>query len=270
MSSLNKLHVLSVLTKELSNRYNHLANEINELELECSKRLRIEESRLNKDPNEDDSRLLSYIKNQLPSSPHFMLVLALGSTAPMRLRPLSRRLVYKREYEEFQFNSTILAFLMQLLVYITANRVLEVFNFAILIYCYSTTILRQHILCVNGSRIRSWWTLHHYLVVLMLWIMLVSPSTPSFKRIMNPFNLFGIYICAVKFLQYRYQQQRLKTLVALDTAVPMDTIGGQGEITQVETPFVLLIPFLVLAQVCYPYSGLADGIIGMDVGIARL
>ena len=41
-----------------------------------------------------------------------------------------------------------------------------------LLYYYVTLALREHILKVNGSNINRWWTIHHYMAILMSIIVL--------------------------------------------------------------------------------------------------
>lgn len=42
-------------------------------------------------------------------------------------------------------------------------------------YVYLALALRENVLIVNGSNIRSWWILHHYLSILACLIMLALP-----------------------------------------------------------------------------------------------
>lgn len=119
-----------------------------------------------------------------------------------------------------------------------------------MLYYYCTCVLREHILLVNGSRIRTWWIGHHYLSIIISGVMLICPATPAYKAFRTPFFSFALYIAIVQFFQYRYQKSRLYTLVALDRARPMDTVAGDGFFTDsLQREFVLLIPLLVIGQV---------------------
>ncbi|KAI8914593.1 TMPIT-like protein [Gorgonomyces haynaldii] len=229
--------------EQMALRYNELAKELNALELECIKRLVIEKKKSDHNPE-----TIKYIANQLPKKPHFMLILAMGRHAPMVLRPLSERLNYKREYERFQFQSSFFSLAVLLLTLWTRNRVSEGIMLAVMLYCYCTTILRQHILVVNGSRMLGWWILHNYFTVIMLGIAMVWPISPYHDKALPVLIWFGIYLSLMRYIQYQYQQARLRTLVALDHATPMDTVGGQGTIFSIDSGMKLLIPFLMIAQ----------------------
>ena len=107
---------------------------------------------------------------------------------------------------------------------------------------------------VNNSHIRAWWIGHHYIAVALCFICLVFfliqvwPDTKFYSTCITWLFQFGIYLCLVRYFQYNYQLKRLRTLVALDKASPMDTVGGQGGVFRVESGFYLLVPFLLLAQ----------------------
>ena len=104
-----------------------------------------------------------------------MLTLALGASGPFILRPIKRRLEYKQEYEIFKLRMTLIACVMAFLsLFIYSSRITDAIFAFLLLYYYCSVVLREHILIVNGSRIRSWWVLHHYLSILTSGILLVS------------------------------------------------------------------------------------------------
>jgi hypothetical protein len=107
-----------------------------------------------------------------------MLRLALGKSGPFLLRPIQRRLEYKKEYELFKLRMTTIACVCAFSsLFIYSSRVTDSLFVFLLIYYYSSTILREHILIVNGSRIRTWWILHHYLSLVLSGVLLVILST---------------------------------------------------------------------------------------------
>jgi len=50
-----------------------------------------------------------------------------------------------------------------------------------LLYYYISLALREHILKVNGSLIKWWWIIHHYLSIGVSLLLLTWPGTPSNK-----------------------------------------------------------------------------------------
>ncbi|KCV70343.1 hypothetical protein H696_02670 [Fonticula alba] len=104
-----------------------------------------------------------------------------------------------------------------------------IFNFLVLYY-YCTLSLRDHILLVNGSRIHSWWLIHHYLSALLSGILLVWPDLPNFPVTRQQINLFYIIVGAIQLLQFRYQMGRLRTLRTLGKRRPLDVVSGDAAI----------------------------------------
>ena len=112
--------------------------------------------------NEGEIRLLRTQKelgalaNLFPKDPHFLLKWSLGS-AQFSL-PEATKLRYKTEYESFKLKMTVAncIFSVMNLFFLQAIWSDILHNF-LLLYFYSTITLREHILQVNGSRIRTWW-----------------------------------------------------------------------------------------------------------------
>ncbi len=103
-----------------------------------------------------------------------MLRLALGASGPFMLRPVKRRLEYKKEYEEFKLKMTLTATAAAFSsLFIYSSRLTDAMFAFLLLYYYCSVILREHILIVNGSRIRKWWLIHHYLSVITSGLLLV-------------------------------------------------------------------------------------------------
>ncbi|KAI8808978.1 TMPIT-like protein [Cladochytrium replicatum] len=198
-------------------------------------------------------RKLVNLETQFPRPALLVLQMALGKSAPFALRPPKLRLDYKREYELFKLRLTfiITAFAFcNLFVFPFQYRVVfdALYAFSLLYY-YSTCVLREHILWVNGSRIRGWWFGHHYLSVFASGVLLIWCTNTSYLVFRSRFLYFSLYLGVVQFLQYRYQRSRLYVLVALDRAGPMDPVMGDGVHTQqLDREFLLLIPFLVVGQ----------------------
>ncbi|KAJ3147602.1 hypothetical protein HDU89_005218 [Geranomyces variabilis] len=206
----------------------------------------------NEDVMESIERKLRHLEFQFPKPAHIILRLALGSHAPVSLKPLQLRLAYKHEYEVFKLRFTLIfMFLSTCALLVTSSRVLDaVFGFTYLYY-YATCVLREHILLVNGSRIRTWWFVHHYISIALAGVVLIWPASPLYQSFRTHFFAFSLYISAMQFLQYRYQRSRLYVLVALDRARPMDTVSGEGGFFAAngEREFRLLVPFLGVGQV---------------------
>ncbi|KAJ3328884.1 hypothetical protein HDU76_009112 [Blyttiomyces sp. JEL0837] len=231
-------------------------------------------------------RRFTRVEMMLPRPAKTVLRWSLGNSAPFTLRPQSHRLQYKKEVEIFKLTFTLfltvlstIGLLISPIKYPTISAASDaIFLFASLYY-YSTVTLREHILWVNGSRIRTWWFMHHYLSIGLSGVLLVWPGMPPVSTPTTPigiipttntdedpysfyhafrtqFLLFCTYLGVVQYLQYRYQKRRLYVLVALDRAAPMDIVAGDGAHTdRMGNDFWMLVPFLVVGQCWQLWNG---------------
>nr|XP_054768068.1 ion channel TACAN-like [Lytechinus pictus] len=124
---------------------------------------------------EDRKKNCSEVLDTLPRSNNFFLSTTLG---PVSVSILSKkdRFAYKEEYEQFKLYLSII-----MLVGATINTFFiknsEDLNQAtplwicdacyhfLLVWYYCTLVIRESILRHNGSRIKGWWVVHHYLTV---------------------------------------------------------------------------------------------------------
>lgn len=202
---------------------------------------------------EELSAGLAYIRRMRPAVlPPLLLRLSMGSASVIQLDPRSR-LRYKSEYEDFKVTGTLLVFIISVLqlmlqMYDLGFVAIDyVINF-LLLYMYSTITLREQILIVNGSRIRSWWVIHHLICVALTGTLLVWPPSPAYLRSRTLTIVFNIYISGLQYLQYRYQKSRLYVLRSLSRIGPMQTTTESAQV-HVRNSLAFLMPFLVIGFV---------------------
>ncbi|XP_072994091.1 uncharacterized protein [Typha latifolia] len=128
-----------------------------------------------------------------------------------------------------------------------------------LLFLYTSLALRENILRVNGSDIRSWWIYHHYCAMLMALVSLTweikgQPDCANKQRGVQLFLAWAIMQGVAMLLQNRYQRQRLYTRIALGKAKRMDVVWG--ETAGVEGQLLLLCPILFILQGFEAYNGL--------------
>lgn len=85
-------------------------------------------------------------------------------------------------------------------------RPLELSYVFLLVWYYCTLTIRESILKVNGSRIKGWWRLHHFISTVAAGILLIWPDTVAWSLFRDQFMWFNAYISTVQYLQFRYQQ----------------------------------------------------------------
>src|SRR3989338_3077962 len=117
----------------------------------------------------------------------------------------------KSEYEKFKSRTAwiFLGFVvLQLALFETdPSSPLAILFQVWLLYYYTTLALREHILKVNGSRVKPWWIYHHYLSIVISGTSLLW-NTPSFAVFYPQFLLFSLYQSTLQILLNRYQQAR--------------------------------------------------------------
>ncbi|KAI4471192.1 transmembrane protein induced by tumor necrosis factor alpha [Holotrichia oblita] len=160
---------------------------------------------------------------------------------------------YKDEYEKFKLVLSIIAFVFSMLNLSVRFRVLELCNIFLLVWYYCTLTIRESILKVNGSRIKGWWRLHHFLSTVAAGILLIWPDQETWMEFRNQFMLFNAYISVVQYLQFRYQRGVLYRLKALGERHNMD-ITIEGFHSWMWRGLSFLLPFLFLGYLFQLYN----------------
>lgn len=114
-------------------------------------------------------------------------------------------------------------------------------------YFYLAMALRENVLMVNGSHIKSWWIRHHYFsaasALMMLGLPVYSPAVWTFCQY---FMAWSVLQALVMMMQNHYQRRRMYTRIALGKNSAMDVVagessGGSGQL-------LLLYPLLFVLQ----------------------
>eukprot|EP01132_Coremiostelium_polycephalum_P001959 gene1959-2404_t len=161
----------------------------------------------------------------------------------------------KQEYEKFKkkTNPQFILFVVLLLLYPNNSFITTSWQIW-LCYYYVTLALRENILRVNGSSIKPWWIIHHYLSIAGSLTNLLWPLSESFSYFLPQITYFSGAQGLVQILTNRYQQGQLYKLVAMGKANIMD-VTGESEGWNNDpgwTPSALfLLPFLLFVQVLY-------------------
>jgi len=168
----------------------------------------------------------------------------------------------KQEYEKFKGKTNPQFMLFVFLIWLFPNSELLVTAWQIwLLYYYTTLALRENILRVNGSSIKGWWIMHHYLSITGSFTMLLWPAnSTTFRNIRTVFTYFCGAQGLVQILINRYQQGQLYKLVAMGKASMMDVAGEA--VGWINDPgwapsAIFLLPFLLLVQCFQLYMSFA-------------
>ncbi|KAM9969860.1 hypothetical protein ACTFIR_001697 [Dictyostelium discoideum] len=164
----------------------------------------------------------------------------------------------KQEYEKFKkkTNPQFILFVVLLLLYPQSSFVTTSWQIWLLYY-YITLALRENILLVNGSSIKPWWIMHHYLSIAGSLTNLLFPLSESFSYFLPQVTYFSGCQGLVQILTNRYQQGRLYKLVAMGKANIIDVTGeseGWGNDPGWTPSALFLFPFLLFVQFFQLYN----------------
>eukprot|EP01133_Synstelium_polycarpum_P008696 gene8696-10216_t len=163
----------------------------------------------------------------------------------------------KTEYEKFKFktNPQFILFVALLLMFPNSSFITTSWQIWLLYY-YVTLALRENILLVNGSSIRPWWIIHHYLSIAGSLTNLLWPFSESFSYFLPQMTYFSGAQGFVQILTNRYQQGQLYKLTAMGKANIMDVTGENMISDPGWTPSaIFLLPFLLFVQAFQLYNG---------------
>lgn len=193
------------------------------------------------------------LEEVLPHENGVYLKVILGSVN-VSLLSKNDKFKYKEDYERFKLYVTIISVLLALTIWLVIqSRVTDaVFQF-LLVWYYCTLTIREHILVVNGSRIKGWWISHHFIATACAGILLIWPEGYTYHEFRIRCVLFSLYISLVQLLQYYYQSGCLYRLRALGERHNMD-ITVEGFQSWMWKGLTFLLPALVGGYVFQLYN----------------
>ena len=253
--------------RQVSVEYNKLRQESKSLVTRQLKKLDLLKTTLQRFPTTDRKteildkiqarkRELEETSRFLPKRNGFYLRLIVGDIN-MVLDSKSEKFKYKDGYEKFKLACSVtLLIYSTLLSFCLNHRAFDaVFSFMMLWY-YCTLTVRESILIANGSRIKGWWVMHHYVSVVLSGINVVWPSGESYWEFRHVFMGFSMYQSFVQLLQYYYQSGCLYRLRALGERHDMD-ITVEGFSSWMMKGLHFLLPFLFIGQFWELYNSYA-------------
>jgi len=182
------------------------------------------------------------------------------------------RFRYKDEYEKFKLVLSIIGFFLSLLNLVTHRRGIELTFLFLLVWYYCTLTIRESILKVNGSKIKGWWRVHHFISTVASAVLLVWPNSETWFIFRPQFMIFNVviskYYILITFLvnlnfnvfpgvvqsfQFIYQQGVLYRLKALGERHNMD-ITIEGFHSWMWRGLSFLLPFLYVGYIFQLYN----------------
>lgn len=195
-------------------------------------------------------------QKMMPSTGGMFVELFLGSIN-VRFARKSERLNFKREYETTKLRYAAFGvFFCIICLMLPDYRWLHMMFQLSLSWYYATLAIRENILRVNGSNIRTWWIIHHYLTMMQSVLLLTWPNGASYVRFRNPLHMFGLYNAVLMIFQTRYQMARLYALRSLGMAHEMDVASSDNTQIHWSETMTLLLPLIIFGQLMQGYMAI--------------
>lgn len=195
---------------------------------------------------------LHEIEQGLPQKNSLYLKIILGDVNVSILNR-SDKVRYKDDYEKFKLILNVIGLLLSFLNIVVNFRALELAFIFLLVWYYCTLTIRESILKVNGSRIKGWWRLHHFISTVSAGVLLVWPQGEPWQLFRTQFMYFNVYISMVQYMQFGYQKGVLYRLKALGERHDMD-ITIEGFHSWMWRGLSFLIPFLFIGYLFQAYN----------------
>ncbi|KAI1721391.1 TMPIT-like protein [Ditylenchus destructor] len=254
--------------REMVKRQNESSKNVKHLNY-CYKQLSkdIKRLELKKDKTPQEAETLAKIKSRIPeiwlklndyerelpaTSNGLYLSTILGSNLNISLLNPDDRYRYKEEYESFKLTVTYVILAVFFLAYLVPFRAVDALCNFLLVWYYCTLTIRESILRVNGSRIKGWWVLHHYISCVLCGITLTWRDGECYKQFRPLFILVACYIGTVQLMQTKYQTGCLRRLRSLGQRHSMD-ISTEGFSSWMFKGLTFLLPFLMGGYIIQGY-----------------
>ncbi|GFU45107.1 transmembrane protein 120 homolog [Nephila pilipes] len=195
---------------------------------------------------------LEDIQSVLPCDNGLYLQIILGSVN-VTIMNKEDSMKYKEEYERFKLTVTVIILILSAQSIIFSYRALDAILHFLLVWYYCTLTIRESILVVNGSRIKGWWRINHFITTIQAGVIIVWPDGLMYDLFRKQFTLYTCYTSILQFLQFNYQQGCLYRLRALGERHKMD-ITIEGFHSWMWRGLSFLLPFLYIGYIFQLYN----------------
>lgn len=169
---------------------------------------------------------LSQMEDSLPRPSGRYLNIILGSIN-VSILDKKAKYDYKDQYERFKLIVNLVGCVLACISLYFNMRVFDLMFMFLTVWYYCTLTIRESILKVNGSRIKGWWRLHHFISTFAGGVLLIWPDGEVYLSFRNQLMWFNVYLAFLQYLQFTYQRGVLYRLRSLGERNDMDiTIDG--------------------------------------------
>ncbi|XP_054712130.1 ion channel TACAN-like [Uloborus diversus] len=195
---------------------------------------------------------LEDIQSALPRSNDLYLKIILGGVN-VTIVNKEDSIIYKEEYERFKLTVTVIILILSAQSILFSYRALDAILHFLLVWYYCTLTIRESILVINGSRMKGWWRINHFITTIQAGVIIVWPDGFMYDQFRMQFTLYTCYISILQFLQFNYQQGCLYRLRSLGERHKMD-ITIEGFHSWMWKGLSFLLPFLYIGYIFQLYN----------------
>jgi len=161
----------------------------------------------------------------------------------------------KSEYNKFKQVATTWMIIFPLMQLIFGfSWIVHQWHQVFTMYYYFSLAIRENVLKLNGSRIKRWWIVHHYLSIAtsFLSLLLLRSAYNDYEGYFTYTTFLALWIAAVMWVQNQYQEARHYARIAMGKASIFD---GTTSETLVEAPsqsstwYYILVPLLYMTYI---------------------
>ncbi len=156
------------------------------------------------------------------------------------------RVQMRNEYTKFKGRTTYIFILFPLIqLFFYHEHFIWKIHQMWLLYYYMTLALRENILLINGSNIKSWWLYHHYISILITMVLIGWPDQDIYNDESIKVNYFLLMQGLVMFMQHKYQKKRKYVRVSMGKAKKED-LDSTETLEEKPNDLKLLVPLLFI------------------------
>eukprot|EP00800_Vazella_pourtalesii_P011559 TRINITY_DN2783_c1_g2_i3.p1 TRINITY_DN2783_c1_g2~~TRINITY_DN2783_c1_g2_i3.p1 ORF type:complete len:306 (-),score=54.55 TRINITY_DN2783_c1_g2_i3:60-977(-) len=181
--------------------------------------------------------------DKLPSDENGFLLWVVIGKLNVRFGDYDLKIQYKKAYERFKLISNGLAVTVVLLTWFF--HIPQIIMYSLLLWYYFTLTIREHILIKNGSKIKSWWLLHHYITIIITMLLLTWPPGDCYTQSHDVLMFSILMTSVIQLVQFFYQRKTIDRNIMMGKDNYLRTTN-EGIRSKSMSDLVYIVPILIV------------------------